>query len=130
MRTYRTNKRTVLRWFKQGVFTVDLNTGIVRKGSKNLKQRTNKRQRSERGDPRVDLCHNNTKCSIHISHIVWMVYHNRILPKDFEIHHLDEDPLNNVPENLVAVFKHDHHKLHQSDNSHGRGSSILTTENR
>jgi ATP-dependent Zn protease len=36
--------------------------------------------------------------------------------KTDEIHHVDENPLNDVPGNLVAVSKGDHAKIHISDN--------------
>lgn len=108
------NKATVLRWFKKGVFRIDLNTGTVRKGDKILAVRLNKRNRSERGDLRVDLSHENCNFSINISHLAWMVSTGRVIPKDFEIHHIDEDPMNNKPENLVCVYRHDHSKLHPS----------------
>lgn len=109
------NRRKVLQWFKQGVFTIDLTTGTVRKGNRVLKTRLNKRNRSDRCDLRVDLCHQNCIYSINISHIAWMVYRGTTIPKDFEIHHVDEDPMNNTPENLVCIYKHDHCKLHPSE---------------
>ncbi len=79
---------------------------------KEITQRVNKRRGSERGDPRVDLCNKGFRVSINVSHLAWMVYTKQVLPPNFEIHHIDENPLNNHPSNLIAVHKLDHLKLH------------------
>lgn len=36
----------------------------------------------------------------------------RTVPDDFEIHHIDEDRYNDSFDNLVALHKMDHEKIH------------------
>lgn len=101
---------------QKGIITlkVDLNGYItVIKNNKVLKQRINSRNRMEKGDPRVDICFEKRKLSINISHLVWMHRCNQTIPIDFEMHHIDENPLNNLFCNLLCIHKIDHHKLHK-----------------
>lgn len=111
----------VLKWLRAGVFQVHIrDSGEVqvmkRVNTKPtyvvLKQRLNKRKNSDRGDMRVDLCHETLKRSINVSHLVWMSVTGRAIPKGWEIHHIDDDPLNNTWENLVCLFPDDHLKFH------------------
>ena len=44
--------------------------------------------------------------------VIWENYHNMKLPDGFIIHHIDENKLNNSPENLAAMRKGDHLNLH------------------
>jgi hypothetical protein len=99
------------------VFTVShrfSSTVITNSCNKELAQRGNKRKGSDIADPRTELQFQNNRVSINISHLSWMDFTRQILPQDFEIHHLDENPLNNHPSNLIAVHKLDHLKLHQN----------------
>jgi len=52
--------------------------------------------------------------SIPVSHVVWMVHTGVILPKGFEVHHFDFNPLNNQFANLLALYPLDHDKFHRS----------------
>ena len=45
---------------------------------------------------------------------VWESENGKI-PNRFAVHHMDGDPGNNLPENLVAVHPKDHAKLHKED---------------
>ena len=103
----------VLRWITEGVFQIERGeeTRIIKNGQE-LVQRINKRKNSHRGDPRVDLWHEGKRRSCNVSHLVWMLCTGRVIPEGFEIHHADEDPLNNSFENLVCVHPLDHGKLH------------------
>ena len=105
----------VIHWFQEGIFTLDHQEIEIWKGDRQLTQRRNTRRRSERGDPRVDLFHQNWRRSIHVSHLVWMVTTGQVIPEGWEIHHRDEDPENNWFENLLALHPLDHHKLHRSE---------------
>lgn len=42
---------------------------------------------------------------------IWRTIHGEI-PDGYDIHHKDENPLNNRPDNLVCLSKSDHAKLH------------------
>lgn len=107
-----TDLADVARWLAEGVFTV--RDGKVYKGDREIVARRNTRKRcSYDGYDRVDLYHEGKKRSIHVSQVVWIDQHNRPIPEGFEIHHLDKDPDNNAPENLVAVSDPDHRKLHK-----------------
>lgn len=100
----------VLQWIQDGVFQIEC--GSIIKNGRELAQRINKRNRSERGDPRVDLYHDKKRRSCNVSHLVWMQHTGRVLPDGFEIHHRDENPLNNCFSNLICVHSLDHEKLH------------------
>ena len=105
------SKETILQWLKEGIFTLH-EGGRIYKGTRCLTQRINKRNRMKNGDPRVDLSHESKRRSCHVSHLVWMINVGIVIPKDFEIHHRDEDPLNNNFENLICIHALDHVKLH------------------
>lgn len=50
--------------------------------------------------------------SLHV--YVWEMYHGRHVPKGYVVHHIDGDPANNEIENLIAMPKSEHARLHQS----------------
>lgn len=102
----------ILTWLREGHFKVV--NGEVMKGSKTLARHINKRRRSERGDYRVDLFYKGLHRGVLISHLVWMYNTNQILPENFQIHHIDNDPMNNEFSNLICVHPLDHVKLHAS----------------
>ena len=101
-------------WLADGVYTVH-DGGKVYKGTKLLAQRTNCRQRMDDGDPRVDLWHLGKRRSCHVSQLVWMVNAGCPIPEGFEMHHRDENPHNNVFNNLLCIHKTDHPKLHEPE---------------
>src|SRR5262245_8910440 len=47
--------------------------------------------------------------------LVWMAGANSTVPKDFEVHHQDEDNTNDRWDNLLCVHKADHGKFHGRD---------------
>lgn len=114
---YKTATREeVLNWLEKELFTVttdDNGTTKVYKGDRELTQRINSRNRMEGGDPRVDLYVAGLTKAVNVSHLVWMVHYNQVIPAGFEVHHVDEEPTNNRIDNLVCVFGNDHHKLHK-----------------
>lgn len=103
--------KDVVRWINDGVFRVE--DGRVFKGDKELAQRVNIRNRCKHGDPRVDLWHEGKRRSCHVSALVWIANTGEGIPTGFEIHHRDEDPMNNDWDNLIAVHSLDHPKLHR-----------------
>lgn len=105
-------KKDILKWLAKGVFCVGDDGEIYTEAGRKLAQRINKRKRCEHGDPRVDLYHKGKRASVHVSHLIWMWNTNIALPDGFEIHHRDEDPMNNNFSNLIAVHPLDHTKLH------------------
>jgi len=109
-KTTTTTVSEVLDWINSGVIRID--GQAVYKGARELTQRENARNRCEVGDPRVDLAHNLKRKSVNVSHLVWMDATRVLIPKDFEIHHRDENPLNNNFDNLICVHQLDHRKLH------------------
>ena len=97
-------------WIIDGHFTVD--DGDVYSGGRKLAQRINRRRRMETGDPRVDLCFAGKRRSMHVSQVVWIAHTKQPIPAGFEIHHNDEDIMNNCFSNLICVHSLDHCKLH------------------
>lgn len=104
-------KQEVLEWLQDGIFTI-ADGEVYSSSGRKLTQRINKRRRCEHGDPRVDLVYGGKRTSIHVSHLIWMWNTGVVIPDGFEIHHRDEDPLNNAWSNLIAVHPMDHGKLH------------------
>ncbi len=104
---------TVFRWLQEGVFEVH-EGGKIYKGDRLLAQRINPRNRMKEGDPRVDLFHESVRRSCHVSQLIWMFGADQAIPEGFEIHHRDEDCLNNDFSNLICVCSMDHSKLHKS----------------
>lgn len=48
--------------------------------------------------------------------LIWEETHNRRLSHNETVHHIDGNPANNAPENLVALAIRDHQKLHCAAN--------------
>jgi hypothetical protein len=48
------------------------------------------------------------------------------LPEGMHVHHKDENPLNNAPDNLEALIGKEHNRLHAIGRSHWRKKSIIT----
>src|SRR5579859_3333497 len=48
----------------------------------------------------------------HLHQEIWK-HHNGPIPKGHDIHHADENPLNNSKENLVCLTKSEHRKAHK-----------------
>lgn len=61
---------------------------------------------------------------------IWEKYHNKNLPKNMEIHHIDGNHNNNDPENLLAVTIEEHLKIHQDQKDYGAVQAILLRMNR
>lgn len=53
--------------------------------------------------------------SIGVHRLVWMSSTRHTIPTGFEVHHRDQDPLNNNFENLLCVHKYDRRKLHADE---------------
>lgn len=110
MRSFkRINDQGVLRLLQSGVYLVDRNTGTVYGPTR----RTIKPQRGKRlHHLHIRLYHNGGMRRISLGKLVWMSVTRTVLPRDWEIHHRDENPGNNSWENLIALHKEDHRKLH------------------
>lgn len=50
--------------------------------------------------------------NIRLHHAVYMLYHNRPIGERMEIHHIDRNPLNNLPSNLVELTPSQHRRIH------------------
>ena len=53
-----------------------------------------------------------------------VVYENKLgpVPRGWVIHHIDRDPLNDRPENLIAMSRRDHVLEHEHDLREARGA--------
>lgn len=54
-------------------------------------------------------------------------YYNGDIPKGFEVHHDDWNPSNNAPDNLVALTKSEHHRIHCKANAKSMHSKSIAT---
>lgn len=50
--------------------------------------------------------------SVFLHHAVFMLHHNRPIGDDMVIHHIDGNPLNNHPSNLIELTQKQHHRIH------------------
>ena len=53
------------------------------------------------------------RTSVLLHRVVYAAVHGSI-PEWHEVHHIDDDPFNNHPENLAAVPRRDHRSMHKS----------------
>lgn len=51
---------------------------------------------------------------ISVARLIWMITMEQSPPKYWEVHHLDLNPENNDPNNLVCLHPKDHRKFHAS----------------
>ena len=104
----------VLQMIRDGRYQVNTKTGEV----KNKKGKTLTPLPTGKLDEylRVRLY---TECgrqlSVGVHRLVWMAATRHTIPSDFEVHHRDQDTLNNDFENLLCVHKYDHRKLHEDE---------------
>ena len=95
----------ILEWLNRDIYEIedmDVYKGVkIKKGNLVLSKTINKRRGSERGDERVDLFYGGKRRTVNISWLVWMKSNGEVLPDGWEIHHIDNDPLNNHPDNLI-----------------------------
>lgn len=61
---------------------------------------------------RIEIYTPNYRRSIVRAKLIYMAAHRILIPKGFEIHHVDEDRYNDDPNNLIMLTKADHLKLH------------------
>ncbi|MCX6672072.1 MAG: HNH endonuclease signature motif containing protein [Euryarchaeota archaeon] len=57
-------------------------------------------------------------------HLVWEKNYGKI-PKDFHVHHINGNPLDNRIENLQMIPEKEHHKLHDRFRKRDRKGRIL-----
>lgn len=60
-------------------------------------------------------------------HIYVWEKHNGPVPDGYDIHHIDHDTSNNEIENLVALPRSEHHKLHMEERDKSELTNILKT---
>ena len=53
----------------------------------------------------------NATCRLRLHRAVYE-YYNGAIPDGYQVHHIDHDKSNNEPENLIALTKEDHSRLH------------------
>lgn len=49
------------------------------------------------------------------SKLIWMIVNKRVLPIGHQVHHVDEDRLNDAGKNLVDLSDYDHNQYHNGD---------------
>ncbi len=110
----------IIKLFREGVYTVDLEKGIVSSGhtGKPLKIKVGGRPdpNGQKEDRQFyELHYKDQRRKIAVSVCIWIVGSGRPVPDGFEIHHRDRDYHNNGWSNLFALFRLDHKKLHNGN---------------
>lgn len=69
------------------------------------------------GHPFQKIQLNGRHCSVYIQQAIFMLHHNRPIGEGMQIHHIDGNPLNNDPSNLIELTRKQHRRIHyyQSD---------------
>jgi len=102
----------VLRMLNAGKYVVDVDKGIGY-GNRNRHRPIHVHVGGKTGNYcYVRLYDAPRSRGIPLAWVVWMAATRCPIPPDFEVHHCDEDPLNNSFTNLVCIHKNDHLKLH------------------
>ncbi len=65
----------------------------------------------------VVICDSGRRREISISRLLWMVYHEKVVPNGYDIDHADGDPENNAIANLSPVKL----AINRASNEHGSG---------
>lgn len=100
----------VLECLRRNLYSVDLERGIIyRRNGKPLHTEPDK----NRGALHVRIWFGGRRRMCPVAALVWMVGANDVVPPNYEVHHRDENILNNSWENLVCLHKSDHHKIHE-----------------
>jgi len=55
------------------------------------------------------------RVNIFVHKLVWMAATNHTIPKKFQVHHFDEEPVHNWFKNLLCCHTADHAKFHDMD---------------
>ena len=100
----------VLELLRRGHYRVDLESGAIY-GRRGRLTKGNRPNRSG-GRQIVKLYYERATATILTSHLVWMAGNDAILPPGHEVHHRDGDPRNDAFDNLFALTRVDHAKLH------------------
>lgn len=108
----RLSQSDILSLLSSGAYQVDLDTGAVYGRSGRL-------LKSFVGNPEghlfIRLYDQGKEKTIAVSRLVWMARTRRTIPKNFEIHHQDQNVQNNHWRNLYCLYEDDHRKLHGFD---------------
>ncbi len=69
------------------------------------------------------FCNNGKRSALLVHRLVWQ-YSNGPIPEDFDVHHLDENTLNNNINNLLALDKRRHRSLHKTAKIRSRFTGV------
>lgn len=105
--------------FRQGVYTVDLETGVVSSKHTGKPLKVSKGGKPVNGEKEdrefYQLHYKDQRRKIARSVLVWLAGSGIPVPAGFEIHHRDRNYHNNSWNNLFALYRLDHGKLHNGD---------------
>ena len=117
-RTYtRLTHRAILGLILAGRIRADFDKGEVWKERKTFGRWSGElirlQSRSQRGrgtsgkiEPNhqyVVICDGGCRREISLARLVWMAYHKKVIPDDYDVDHIDNDPTNNAITNLAAI---------------------------
>jgi hypothetical protein len=99
----------VLAALQQRVYTVDLETAeVTRRQTGRVVTPFVKKS----GRKLIRVYVNGKVKAIHLARLVWMAGSKRTIPKQFEVHHRDEQNDSDGFENLICLHRLDHRKMH------------------
>lgn len=105
--------KEIIKLFDNGFYTVDLFLGLLYSGKTEEELFTY--EGNDEGHLFVRLYKAPKMITTAVSRIIWIIGNRLAIPKDFEIHHKDLDVKNNCFNNLYALSKIDHKKLHNNN---------------
>lgn len=108
--TRRLTLANVRQLFREGVYYLGEDNQVISKRTKKpLFQYTNQ---TPTGTPYVRLFSKDAYGCFAISRIIWTVATGEDIPKGWEVHHRDGNPLENDFNNLLCLHPVDHKKVH------------------
>lgn len=116
-------KKQVISLFKKGIYSVDLETGVVLdRYHRPLSPQSNENFGKGTGHYYNKLYYTDETgryaTNLYVHQIVWMFGTLHVIPYKWEIHHLKEEhevPYWNAFSNLICLHKIDHLKFHKTE---------------
>lgn len=109
MKRQRMTPAEVMSALRNRVYTVDLSTGAV---TRTATGRVVTPFSKKGGRKLIRMYVKGKVKAMHLARLVWMAGAGRTIPKEFEVHHRDENNASDGWDNLICLHRLDHQKMH------------------